>query len=170
MSKKCGSMQMSGGRSRGRSQRRQRGRNQRGGVGNAASGDYSDGASYVLSKYGDGNQQWDRTFVQGSQWGNQLTTIDGSQPSSPLSFYNSQKGGRGRGRGRGRSQRRQRQQQQQQQQQQQLQQSRSQRRQRGQSRSKKGGFFGAVLQDALVPFGLFAAQNSYAKRTRKHRK
>jgi hypothetical protein len=164
MSKKCGSMQMSGGRTRGRRQRRQRGRNQRGGVGNAASGDYSDGASYVLSKYGDGNQQWDRTFVQGSQWGNQLTTIDGSQPSSPLSFYNSQKGGRRRGR----SQRRQRQQQQQQQQQ--LQQSRSQRRQRGQSRSKKGGFFGAVLQDALVPFGLFAAQNAYAKRTRKHRK
>jgi len=159
MPKKCSSMQMSGGRGRGRSQRRQRGRHQRGGVGNAASGDYSDGASYVLSKYGDGNQQWDNVFVKGSQWGNQITSLDGSQPSSPLSFYNSQKGGRRRGR----SQRRQRQQQQ-------LQQSRGQRRQRGQSRSKKGGFFGAVLQEALVPFGLFAAQNSYAKRTRKNRK
>ena len=160
---KCGStsMKMSGGR--GRSQRRQRqqkrGRHQRGGVGNAASsGGYSDGASYVKSVYGDGNQQWDNVFVKGSQWGNQIVSLDGSQPSSPLSFYNSQKGGRARGR----SQRRQRMAH--------AQGGRSMRRQRGQTRSRKGGFFGAVLQDALVPFGLFAAQNAYGKRTRKHRK
>lgn len=154
---KCGK-QMMGGRSRAQRRQRQRGRHQRGGVGNAPSGGYSDGASYVLSKYGDGNQQWDNVFVKGSQWGNQLTTLDGSQPSSPLSFYNSQKGGRGR------SQRRQRMAQ--------AQGGRSQRRQRqrGQTRSKKGGFLGTVIQEALVPFGLFAAQNSYAKRTRKHRK
>ena len=160
MPSKCGSSKMSGGR--GRSQRRQRqqkrGRHQRGGVGNGASGGYSDGSSYVLSKYGDGNQQWDNVFVKGSQWGNQLTTLDGSQPSSPLSFYNSQKGGRARGR----SQRRQRMSQ--------SQGGRSMRRQRGQTRSRKGGFFGNVLQEALVPFGLFAAQNAYGKRTRKNRK
>jgi hypothetical protein len=151
---------MMGGRSRAQRRQRQRGRHQRGGVGNAPSGGYSDGASYVLSKYGDGNQQWDNVFVKGSQWGNQLTTLDGSQPSSPLSFYNSQKGGRARGRGR--SQRRQRMAH--------SQGGRSMRRQRGQTRSRKGGFFGAVIQDALVPFGLFAAQNAYGKRTRKHRK
>ena len=160
MPSKCGSSKMSGGR--GRSQRRQRqqkrGRHQRGGVGNGASGGYSDGSSYVLSKYGDGNQQWDNVFVKGSQWGNQLTTLDGSQPSSPLSFYNSQKGGRGR------SQRRQRQQQQHQRQ------ACTMRKQRGKSRHQKGGFFGTVLQDALVPFSLFAAQNAYGKRTRKNRK
>jgi len=156
MSGKCG---MKGGR--GRSQHRQRqqkrGRQQRGGVGNAPSTSYSDGASYVKSLYGDGDQQWNGVFVKGSQWGNQIVSLDGSQPSSPLSFYNNtQKGGRARGR----SQRRQRQQQQ----------GRSQRRQRGQTRSKKGGFFGSVLQEALVPFGLFAAQNTYGKRTRKNRK
>ena len=50
-------------------------------------------------------------------------------------------------------------------------------------RSKKGGYWGQVLSTALVPFGLWAAQNRYSKRkgfssfvpkiggkTRKHRK
>jgi hypothetical protein len=50
-------------------------------------------------------------------------------------------------------------------------------------RTKKGGYWGQVLSTALVPFGLWAAQNRYSKRkglssfmpkmggkTRKHRK
>jgi hypothetical protein len=50
-------------------------------------------------------------------------------------------------------------------------------------RAKKGGFFGQILSTALVPFGLWAAQNRYSKRkgfssfvpkmggkTKKHRK
>ena len=50
-------------------------------------------------------------------------------------------------------------------------------------RSKKGGYWGQVLSTALVPFGLWAAQNRYSKRkgfssfipkiggrTKKHRK
>jgi hypothetical protein len=48
--------------------------------------------------------------------------------------------------------------------------SKSKGRSRGKGRSRKGGFFGAALQEAIVPFGLFAAQNAFSKRTRKNRK
>ena len=41
------------------------------------------------------------------------------------------------------------------------------RRHRG-SRSKKGGYWAQVIEQALVPFGLLGLQNAYAKRTRKH--
>lgn len=157
MASKCG--QMKGG-----SKRRQRGRQQRGGTGNApSSGAYSDAASYVESQVGNGNQQWDNVFIRGGNNGNQVQSLDGTQPSSPLSTYlNSQNGGSRRSRygSRTRGQRRSRKQRG----------GRSMRRQREQSRSKKGGFFGAVLEQALVPFGLFATQNRYAKRSRKNRK
>jgi hypothetical protein len=159
MPSKCG--QMKGGRRRG--SRRQRGRQQRGGTGNApSSGAYSDAASFVESQVGNGNQQWENVFVRGGMNGNQVQSLDGSQPSSVLStnLSNLPPMTGGRRRGRGRTQRRSRKQRG----------GRTMRRQRGQTRSKKGGFFGAVLEQALVPFGLFAAQNRYAKRTRNNRK
>jgi len=34
-------------------------------------------------------------------------------------------------------------------------------------RGKKGGYWGSVINQALVPFGLWGAQNQYAKRTRR---
>lgn len=48
----------------------------------------------------------------------------------------------------------------------------------GKRRTKRGGYWGQVLNNALVPFGLWAAQNRFSKRrglkrggkTRKHRK
>jgi len=48
----------------------------------------------------------------------------------------------------------------------------------GKRRTKKGGYWSQVLSTALVPFGLWAAQNHYSKRrglraggkTKKHRK
>lgn len=48
----------------------------------------------------------------------------------------------------------------------------------GKRRTKRGGYWGQVLSTALVPFGLWAAQNRFSKRrgharggkTRKHRK
>ena len=53
----------------------------------------------------------------------------------------------------------------------------------GKKRTKRGGYWGQVINNALVPFGLWAAQNRYSKRkglsglipkfggkTRKHRK
>lgn len=42
------------------------------------------------------------------------------------------------------------------------------RRHRG-VRSKKGGYWAQVIEQALVPFGLLGLQNVYANRTRKHR-
>ena len=38
----------------------------------------------------------------------------------------------------------------------------------GQRRKKKGGFWGNVVSQALVPFGLLFAQNRFSKRHRKH--
>ena len=154
MSSKCG---MKGGRSR--AARRQRGRQQRGGM-NSPSNSYSDAASFVKAQVGDGNQQWDNVFIKGGMNGNQIQSLDGSQPSSVLSTNLSKLPNMTGGRGRGRTMRRSRQQRR----------GRTMHRQRGQSRSRRGGFFGSVLEQAIVPFGLLAAQNRYAKRTRKHRK
>jgi hypothetical protein len=40
----------------------------------------------------------------------------------------------------------------------------------GKRRRKRGGYWGQVLQTALVPFGLLGLQNAYSRRTRKHHK
>lgn len=37
-------------------------------------------------------------------------------------------------------------------------------------RSKRGGYWGQIINQALVPFGLLGLQNAYAKRTKKNRK
>jgi len=37
-------------------------------------------------------------------------------------------------------------------------------------RSKRGGYWGHIINQALVPFGLLGMQNAYAKRTKKNRK
>jgi hypothetical protein len=51
------------------------------------------------------------------------------------------------------------------------------RRRRGTRKGKRGGFFGNVVSQAIVPFGLLALQNRYSRRlrhkrggTRKHRR
>ena len=51
------------------------------------------------------------------------------------------------------------------------------RRRRGSRKGKRGGFFGNVVSQAIVPFGLLALQNKYSRRlrhkrggTRKYRK
>lgn len=40
----------------------------------------------------------------------------------------------------------------------------------GKRRRKRGGYWGQVLEAALVPFGLLGLQNAYGRRTRKNRK
>ena len=37
-------------------------------------------------------------------------------------------------------------------------------------RSRKGGFWGEVVKQAIVPFALLGMQQKYGKKTRKHRK
>ena len=123
-------------------------RRQRGGAGEPpapptpAPAPYSDSASYMLSKVGDGNTQWNNVFAtQGPvPFGNEIRPLDGN--STVQSAI--QAGGR---------------------------------RRRGTRRGRRGGFFGNVISQAIVPFGLLALQNKYSRRlrhkrggTRKHRR
>jgi hypothetical protein len=43
------------------------------------------------------------------------------------------------------------------------------RRRRGTRRGRRGGFFGDVVSQAIVPFGLLALQNKYSRRLRHKR-
>ncbi len=119
-------------------------RRQRGGSGEPpappAPAPYSDSASYMLSKVGDGNTQWNNVFAtQGPvPFGNEIRPLDGNINVQA----NIQAGGR---------------------------------RRRGTRKGKRGGFFGNVISQAIVPFGLLALQNKYSRRmrnkshgTRKH--
>jgi hypothetical protein len=123
-------------------------RRQRGGAGEPpapptpAAAPYSDSASYMLSKVGDGNTQWNNVFAtQGPvPFGNEIRPLDGNATVQAAI----QAGGR---------------------------------RRRGTRRGRRGGFFGNVISQAIVPFGLLALQNKYSRRlknkrhgTRKHRK
>jgi hypothetical protein len=40
----------------------------------------------------------------------------------------------------------------------------------GRKRTRRGGYWGQVISNALVPFGLWAAQNRYSRRkgSRRH--
>ena len=119
-------------------------RRQRGGAGEVPAGPapYSDAASYMLSKVGDGNTQWNNVFTGSgpSPFGNEIRPLDGNVNVQA----NIQAGGR---------------------------------RRRGTRKGKRGGFFGNVVSQAIVPFGLLALQNKYSRRlkhkrggTRKHRR
>jgi len=121
-------------------------RRQRGGSGEPqgppAPAPYSDAASYMLSKVGDGDAQWNNVFAtQGPvPFGNEIRPLDGNINVQA----NIQAGGR---------------------------------RRRGTRKGKRGGFFGNVISQAIVPFGLVALQNKYSRRlrhkrsgTRKHRR
>lgn len=103
---------------------------------------YSDASSYMLSKVGDGNTQWNNVFATQGQvpFGNEIRPLDGNVNVQA----NIQAGGR---------------------------------RRRGSRKGKRGGFFGNVVSQAIVPFGLLALQNKYSRRhrnkrggTRKHRR
>ena len=97
---------------------------------------------------GNGNQQWDNVFVRGGPFGNQVQNLDGSQPSVVPNNLTPMNGGK-----RNKSKK-----------------NRSSRKNRSSKRGKKGGFWGQVINQALVPFGLLAAQQRYGKRTRKQHK
>jgi hypothetical protein len=96
----------------------------------------------VGNTVGDGNTQWKNTFEgPTNMFGNSIRNIGLTQPSS-VADTNIAKGPF---------------------------QSGGRRRKHRKSRSRKGGFFGSgALETAAVPFGLLAAQQYYASRTRKH--
>ena len=132
-------------RTRGR-KTRTRGRKLRGGsVANAGSAWNS-----IFETVGTGDQQWNNVFVKGGPFGNQLQNLDGTQPSvvpnSPPATP--MKGGR-RTRRRG---------------------TKSRKGRSRKNRTRRGGFLGNVVNQAIVPFGLLAAQQYYGKRVKKNRK
>ena len=131
-------------RTRGR-RTRTRGRKLRGGsVSNAGSAWNS-----IFETVGTGDQQWNNVFVKGGPFGNQLQNLDGTQPSVvPNNMPVSMTGGR-RTRRKG---------------------TKSRKGRSRKNRTRRGGFLGNVVNQAIVPFGLLAAQQFYGKRVKKNRK
>lgn len=99
-------------------------------------------AEYVLSQYGTGDTQWDAVFKTGNPvFGNEI--INQHHPSSVQAMAH--KGGRKST-------------------------STSTSSSSKSRRSKRGGYWGQMISQALVPFGLLGLQHAYAKRTKKNRK
>lgn len=113
------------------------------------------GASeWQMANVGTGNQQWDNVFVKGGPFGAAVQNLAGTQPSvvaggfpsaSNLSLIQSAGSKRSKKQRGGMNCSK-----------------------RGGSRTKRGGYWGKVLTQALVPFTLLFAQNRFG--TRKHRK
>lgn len=117
-------------------------------------GGYSSASTYGESVNGSAAAQYDRVFTQGGPYGQvQGNVIIGAQgqnvPSASQMPSASQLS---------------------------LVQSAGRRRRRGSRRSKKGGFLGQVVNQAIVPFGLLGLQQTYKRkrggkhhrRTRRH--
>ena len=97
-------------------------------------------AEYVLSQYGTGDEQWDAVFKTGNPVFGN-EIINQHHPSTVQAM--AQKGGR---------------------------KSTSSSSSSKSRRSKRGGYWGQMISQALVPFGLLGLQQAYAKRTKKNRK
>ena len=97
-------------------------------------------AEYVLSQYGTGPEQWDAVFKTGNPVFGN-EIINQHHPSSVQAMAH--KGGR---------------------------KSTSTSSSSKSRRSKRGGYWGQMISQALVPFGLLGLQHAYAKRTKKNRK
>jgi len=137
-------------------------RTQKGGSGN-----YSSASTYGSYVNGSADSQYARVFDQtGPNGANQSNVIVGAQgqwshqPGVPSAQSMTLVQSAGKSRARARSQARARS----------ASRSRSQARarsasrSRSQSRGKSGGFFGSVLNQAIVPFSLLAMQQSYRKK------
>jgi hypothetical protein len=135
-------------------------RTQKGGSGN-----YSSASTYGSYVNGSADSQYARVFDQtGPNGANQSNVIVGAQgqwshqPGVPsaqsMTLVQSAGKSRARSQARARSASRARSQAR----------SRSASRSRSQSRGKSGGFFGSVLNQAIVPFSLLAMQQSYRKK------
>lgn len=139
------------------------------GVKKGGSGNYTSATTYGEYVNGSGDAQFARVFSQtGANAANQSNVLVGeqgqwrTQPGVPTAnslalVQRAGKRSRSRSQGRGRSQARSR--------------SQSRGRSRTQGRSRAGGFWGSVVNQAIVPFSLLAMQQSYRKKGgRKTRK
>jgi len=100
-------------------------------------------ADWVHANFGNGQQQWDNTFGPNSitQQGNLLPTVPGAPAVVPGTFPQGVIGNSANV---------------------------SAAQSGGRRRKRKGGFWGNVVSQALVPFGLLFAQNRFSRRHRKH--
>ena len=133
-------------------------RTQKGGSGN-----YSSASTYGSYVNGSADSQYARVFDQtGPNGANQSNVIVGAQgqwshqPGVPSAQSMTLVQSAGKSRARARSQARARSAS--------RGRARSASRSRSQSRGKSGGFFGSVLNQAIVPFSLLAMQQSYRKK------
>ena len=100
-------------------------------------------AGWVQANFGNGQQQWDNTFGPNSitQQGNLLPTVPGAPAVVPGTFPQGVIGNSANV---------------------------SAAQSGGRRRKRKGGYWGNVISQALVPFGLLFAQNRFSRRHRKH--
>ena len=105
-------------------------------------GQYSSAATYESAVVGTPNSQWNRTFSQTGPNQTSSNAIVGTQYTGSLGYKPYQQAG-----GKSKS-----------------------RKAKGNKRTKKGGFWGSVINQAIVPFGLLGLQQRYGKRktVRRH--
>jgi hypothetical protein len=124
---------------------------QKGGMNASSSGS---AWQYVQNQVGDANTQYNDTFKgPTNDYGNAIRSLGGTAEASYAQTniskgpYEPQSGGRKSRRSR-----------------------KSRKSRKSRSRSKRGGFFGSgVIETAAVPFGLFAAQHYYGKKSSKNK-
>jgi len=99
-------------------------------------------ADWTLKNFGTGNQQWQNTFSNGdSQQGNLIATLPGAPAVLPNNLPQSSIAANAASVMKG-----------------------------GKKRTKRGGYWAHVLNQALVPFGLVGLQHKYSKHVRSHNK
>ena len=130
---------------------------QKGGMNASSSGS---AWQYVQNQVGDGNTQFKDTFEgPTNDYGNAIRSLGGTAEASYAQTniskgpYEPQSGGRKSRKSKKSKKSR-----------------KSKKSKKSKSRSKRGGFFGSgVLETAAVPFGLFAAQQYYGKKSSKNK-
>ena len=143
-------------------------KNKRGGTGNpnlpysqpvSYGGGYSSASSYGTYVNGSGDSQYNRVFSQTSPdagnpsnniWGVQGQNLTMPQNPTPQQLSLIQSAGRRRKMSRSRS--------------------RSRMSRMGRTRSRRGGYFGDVISQAAVPFGILALQQTFGRKGKKTQK
>lgn len=128
----------------GRRRRTNSRKNKRGGsAGNAGNAGSAGSAwNFVGQTVGSGDTQWNNVFQKGGPFGSEIQSVNGSSPST-TAMSNIASGNAGpmlSGTQNGGK------------------------RRKGSRRSKKGGYWGHLLSQAVVPFALWGAQNKFSRR------
>ena len=98
--------------------------------------------NFVGQTVGSGNTQWNNVFQKGGPFGSEIQNASGTGPtnSAMANIMDGKSGAMLSGK------------------------SQSGGKKGGSKRSKKGGYWGQILSQAIVPFGLWGAQNKFSRR------